>query len=918
MRRVRVANFKFVPLVWVCLVSLGMMAGRVEGASRAVIVVGLTAGETQASRLRAQAEKVRAGFLARGLSPEAIQLVGGSSASPARRETVLAALAPKPAAGAPAAIGRVSAPAIAGSAEAPSVDETWIVLFGMIAPGRSGQPALQVTGPRLTAEEFTAAVTELPGKKLVVVATAGGGGFLEPLLELPDTEAVSATAASGEINEPRFGEFWADVFSVKPAATFLELAADASKRVEAFYTDSAIAQSEHARLIDRTSGKIVQAPFDDLLKAAAAANTPASTPGPTEASAAPLKSAGEIDVPKPSGDLETEQREATAETLAFLAEARAIAEHSPHAGLYLANTADITVDREFSTLEHWRSRAYVRTAEAIDDLATVPLRSDPPRLLARLDGARVIRPDGTQLVLNPRPLTARARRGRDPEAEPDRAAAALPFVELPEVTAGCIVETAWTIERRTTAQIPEFYNEWNFAEKYPVQSLRIRVTTPREERWRTFSPNLPGMPAVSETETTRTAQWSLASIPAHEPLPADAPMRVFTPWVGVSSLPSWDAFAAWYQRLSAGSDEIGSEVKALAAEIGAAHASRADRLRTAYERVAALRYVAIELGVGAFRPRTPEQVWKQRFGDCKDKANLLAAVLNQLGIPAEFALINRFNATFADFPGWQFNHALVRVPAAPGEGQAVDLWLDTTDRLVPFGVIAPGDVGRAAFVFPRNEPARLVNVTTAQEPAAEWREFWQLKLGSSGNKEHGSLVFTAQGASEAHLRRMFASLTPTQRIARVQDLLQASSFTILEVKTGDAYDLTRPFRVEAQVSGVQVRHLAPRPPGFATLFSTPSRSRPLLAHEGRATRYVQEISWSSADALQAGPTPSPVPGATSADNELTGGGVTFRETRQASGRTVEVTMPPGELSPGAYAEARAAWLRFQDLPPTTP
>src|SRR5690606_26586289 len=258
-------------------------------------------------------------------------------------------------------------------------------------------------------------------------------------------------------------------------------------------------------------------------------------------------------------------------------------------------------------------------------------------------------------------------------------------------------------------------------------------THPAEERWRTFAPNLPP-PETTTDDTTRTETWTLADIAAREPLPGDLPARTFTPWIGVSSLPDWDAFAAWYQRLAAGSDTIDSKVEALADEIAAAHPDRTGRIRAAYERVAALRYVAIELGVGAFRPRTPAQVWRQRYGDCKDKANLLVAILRRLDIPAEFALVNRFGVTFTEFPGWQFNHALARVPAAPEAGQPHDLWLDSTDRLVPFGIIAPGNLGRQALVFSAGfESAVFHKITGEQEPESRWVEQWEIIRGPQIN-----------------------------------------------------------------------------------------------------------------------------------------------------------------------------------------
>ena len=53
-----------------------------------------------------------------------------------------------------------------------------------------------------------------------------------------------------------------------------------------------------------------------------------------------------------------------------------------------------------------------------------------------------------------------------------------------------------------------------------------------------------------------------------------------------------------------------------------------------------VRYTGMELGEGGLIPRTPAETLKRRFGDCKDKAVLLTALLRASDIPAYVALLN--------------------------------------------------------------------------------------------------------------------------------------------------------------------------------------------------------------------------------------------------------------------------------------
>jgi hypothetical protein len=76
-----------------------------------------------------------------------------------------------------------------------------------------------------------------------------------------------------------------------------------------------------------------------------------------------------------------------------------------------------------------------------------------------------------------------------------------------------------------------------------------------------------------------------------------------------------------------------------------------------------IRYMGIESGIGSIKPFPPEQVVKQRFGDCKDKSLLLVSLLKQTGVPNAYpVLINTdlHNTIEEFFPSNQcFTHCIV-------------------------------------------------------------------------------------------------------------------------------------------------------------------------------------------------------------------------------------------------------------------
>jgi transglutaminase-like putative cysteine protease len=89
-----------------------------------------------------------------------------------------------------------------------------------------------------------------------------------------------------------------------------------------------------------------------------------------------------------------------------------------------------------------------------------------------------------------------------------------------------------------------------------------------------------------------------------------------------------------------------------------------------------VRYMGIETGPYSHKANTPDKVFKQRYGDCKDKALLLASILNADGIEAHMALLNTDLLDKIDgyIPSPSiFDHAVV---VATVNGKQV--WVDAT------------------------------------------------------------------------------------------------------------------------------------------------------------------------------------------------------------------------------------------------
>lgn len=855
------------------VIAIGLLGG-ITGAtlpaeSGALLVVGMAGAEVEAEALEAQAAQAKAALIKRGVPPEQIRVLAGK----VTRDQVLAAAR--------------------DSAQRKPEGEYWVMLFGHVGTAAGDQPAFQVRGPRITAADLKTALAAIPGEKKVVIATERSGEFL-PALKGNGFTVLTATAGAGEVNAPRFPDHWLEELTQNPKGDLNEIAAKAAASVMAEYEQLGLAQGEHARLLT---------PRDEILEPPFGVTNGSSValPGPIT-SATGTVAVASIQIPKAEWGGEFSHQPATDETRQLLAEAQKVANPEGYAAVVLRQELTQVIHADRSTTEGWRLRVLLLKPESFDEWAEYRFGQDAPRSEYRVESGRIILPDATSWVLDAAKLSS---------ASPDvkTGVGSDLRVLFPQAQPGSIVEIAFRHDQRAEMVLPEFYEELSLQRSVPVLRTEVTVKVPGSAAYFFKLKNADVKPVESASEQTRSLTWMLGPLTAYEPLPLDPPRRDLSVWLGISSLPSWEQFAKWYGRISNGSQTAGPAVKALAEQIAAANPQRLDRIRAAFEFVSSLRYVAIELGIQGFRPRTPEVVLRQLYGDCKDKANLLGALLREMGIPAQFALINRGSSSDPDFPGWQFNHAIAYLPE---ENQ----WLDSTDTTTPFGFIAPGNLGRSALVFSGNETASFKTVTSPS--VSSLREEWSLHQDPD-QQWNGRLVQRWTGIGERAFRERLAALSPAQR----QDYLQRELARLLPwgefsaIQTTEPKALTAPMRLECQVA---TTHDSAPSAGLALSphFAAVERNRPMVINDGQPLRYEQSVEWKSA----ASGTDAALPPAF--QREVAGMALSIhyrRRDAQTVERVAICDLRQPIIAPADYAAVRSAyreWLKLLQTPVKNP
>jgi cellulose synthase operon protein C len=180
---------------------------------------------------------------------------------------------------------------------------------------------------------------------------------------------------------------------------------------------------------------------------------------------------------------------------------------------------------------------------------------------------------------------------------------------------------------------------------------------------------------VTSKDGSQVFVWEARSVPALPREPRSPGVTEISPYVHVSTLGDWKQLGAWYADLVRPQFALDQSLENELARIVAGFHSDKEKIAAIQEFVLrSTHYVALEFGVYSYKPYPVTQIYARRFGDCKDKASLMIALLRAAGIEAEIALVRtRSLGDVVTEPASiaLFNHAIVYVPK-------YDLWLDGT------------------------------------------------------------------------------------------------------------------------------------------------------------------------------------------------------------------------------------------------
>jgi hypothetical protein len=131
---------------------------------------------------------------------------------------------------------------------------------------------------------------------------------------------------------------------------------------------------------------------------------------------------------------------------------------------------------------------------------------------------------------------------------------------------------------------------------------------------------------------------------------------------------SWQGIGEWYRGIS--KDRLNStpEIAAKALELTSGKTDFYDKTEAISEFVQKqIRYFVIEMGIGGYQPHYAAEIYRNRYGDCKDKATLLLAMLSSVGIHSALMMVDhRRGVIDADAPSIVGDHMITAIEIPKG------------------------------------------------------------------------------------------------------------------------------------------------------------------------------------------------------------------------------------------------------------
>ncbi len=357
-----------------------------------------------------------------------------------------------------------------------------------------------------------------------------------------------------------------------------------------------------------------------------------------------------------------------------------------------------------------------------------------------------------------------------------------------------VVEYQYTLDLKTLLYWPN----WHPQEKVAVQKSTYRLLLKKPVAYHTLALGLD----VQPIEQGNILIWSKENIAGREmedDMPPEAYENMsllfspdaFTIEQFTADMKTWTGLAQWHLDLNKEKAVLNTSGKTLVQELIKNVSTQREKTEILYSYLQQhTRYVAIEPGLSGWQPHQANDVLSNKYGDCKDLANLMAAMLQEAGIPAFLCLVKTRDqgVVYPEFPANQFNHVVCLAVADQDS-----FWLDGTVDRMPLGIIPKMNEGTLTLIAAAEKP-RLVHIpeSTAEQNSTVTSITAELSQNGALSM-NGEIRYSGLTAYER--RSHMADLTPEKQAIWISSQLLGRYGADVQLHRYDLINLDGPYHL---------------------------------------------------------------------------------------------------------------------------
>jgi hypothetical protein len=362
-----------------------------------------------------------------------------------------------------------------------------------------------------------------------------------------------------------------------------------------------------------------------------------------------------------------------------------------------------------------------------------------------------------------------------------------------DADAGAVFAYSYTLEDRSVFS----QSDWRFQSTLPVINSRYNLTLP--EGWRADALTF-NHPKIEPEVNGTSYSWELLNLPPVPYEPMSPKLSHLVPRLAVSYFPpanaqlgiktfkDWGEVATWMAELEDPQVIVDDALARKSYELTALAKTEYDKISAIATYVQNIQYISIQTGVGrggGYRPRASNEVFAKAYGDCKDKANLMRAMLKVVGIVAIPVSIYSGDANYvrAAWPSpQQFNHCIIAVKVSD-ETQAGTiikhptlgrlLIFDPTDEQTPLGDLDSELQGSLALIDSKNE-TELVRMPVTPPEMNQFERVATFQLRADGGIS-GKIQDQAKGQTAAQMRTRYKKLSKPEFTGMIERWLTSGA-----------------------------------------------------------------------------------------------------------------------------------------------